>query len=74
MIRKYFNYEEIVETAQCHHCSNIFTWEEETCEVYEEKFLCSDCYDKYYGYCNECGELNLYSDMNDDIICKGCER
>lgn len=58
----------------CSHCGKTFSFDEETCEIYRGKFICADCFQTYYGYCNECGKLHLYSDMNDDIVCKECEK
>lgn len=67
-----YNGEEFVENAICCHCGKTHYWDEETCEVYRNKFICSECYENHYGYCNECGELNKYTDMNEDIVCIGC--
>lgn len=61
------------EIAICGDCGKEFVFLEWETTFYKGKPLCSDCYDTKYGYCNECGELNLYSDMNEDIVCKGCE-
>lgn len=63
---------EIQENARCCHCARKFVWNEYDGHVYRGKVLCPDCFDDHYGYCNECGKLNNYDDMNDDIICKGC--
>ena len=62
--------EEIV----CCHCREKKWWNEEFGAIYRGEFLCPDCYNDFYGYCNECGELNKHSEMNDDIVCKGCEK
>ena len=59
--------------ATCTDCGKKFFFDDETCAIYRDGFLCAECYQDKYGYCNECGELNKYSDMNDDIVCKGCE-
>lgn len=72
MSKEYYNGEDFVENATCGHCGKQHDWDEETGEIYENKFICPDCYDNYYGYCNECGKLHKYKDMNDDIICKDC--
>ena len=68
-----YNGQEYVENAICCHCGKTHFWHEQVCEVYRGKFLCEDCYNKYYGFCNNCGELNKYIDMNENIVCKGCE-
>lgn len=72
-MKEYYNNEVLVEDAVCCDCGKLHTWDEETCEVYRDKFLCDKCFQDKYGYCNVCGELNKYSDMNDDIVCKECE-
>lgn len=61
------------EWATCSHCGKTFFYDGETCAIYRNTFICNECYQNYYGYCNECGELNKYTDMNEDIVCKGCE-
>ena len=61
------------EYAVCCDCGKQFLFDDETCAIYRGDFLCSNCYQDKYGYCNECGELNKYADMNEDIVCKGCE-
>lgn len=58
----------------CCHCGRKFFFNIDTCDIYNNDFLCDKCLQDYYGYCNECGELNKYSDMNDDFVCKGCEK
>ena len=73
-IKEIYNGEEFVEHARCCHCGKVFPWDENVDEVYRGKFLCFDCFDMYYGFCNECGELNKYEDMNEDIVCKGCTK
>ena len=73
-VHRKYNGNPIVENAKCCDCGKIFTWDEEVDEIYNDKYLCFECFDKKYGYCNECGELNKYSDMNEDIICKGCQK
>lgn len=59
--------------ATCAHCGGTFYYSDEFCAIYRGDFICGKCYTDHYGYCNECGELNKYEDMNDDIVCKGCE-
>lgn len=71
--KEFYKEQETVENAICCNCGKIHFWDEQTCEVYRGKFLCEDCYNIYFGFCNECGELNKYLDMNEEIICKGCE-
>lgn len=74
---KDYDYEQLPETiknAQCCHCGKIHEWDEDTCAVYQGKLLCADCYNDYYGFCNVCETLYKYEDMNDDIICKNCEK
>lgn len=68
-----YNNEEEKENAICCNCGKVHTWFEDTCAVYNGEFLCEDCYNDYFGYCNNCGELFKYKDMNSEIICKGCE-
>lgn len=75
MEKKYFyNDEETVENAVCCNCEETHFWDEYDCEVYRGKFVCADCYQKYFGNCNECGELNKYEDMSEDIVCRECEK
>lgn len=79
MIKLNFNYDykygvEMVENAVCCHCGKTHTWDEYNCAVYKGKYLCEDCYQDYYGYCNGCGELHKYSDMNEDIYCEKCNK
>lgn len=72
----HYDYEygvETVENAVCCHCGKVHTWDEYGCDIYQGKYLCKDCYQDYYGYCNKCGKLYKYSDMNDEIICQRCE-
>lgn len=59
--------------ATCGDCGKKFFFDDETCALYRGDFLCDKCFQDKYGYCNECGELNKYTDMNDEIVCKGCE-
>lgn len=68
-----YRYQEEQENAKCCHCGKRHNWDAYEGSVYRGKLLCPDCYQDYYGYCNLCGELHLYSDMNDDILCNGCE-
>lgn len=70
---KYANVEK-TGTARCCNCGKKFLFDEYDCEIYRGKTLCTECFENDYGYCNECGELNRYSDMNDDIFCKVCSR
>ena len=58
--------------ARCCNCGRAFKWDEYDCDIYRGKALCACCFDNEFGYCNECGELNRYSDMDDDICCKIC--
>lgn len=60
--------------ATCGDCGKQFYFDDETCAIYRGDFICAECFQDKYGYCNECGELNKYSDMNEDIVCKGCEK
>ena len=60
------------ENVVCCECKNIHNWDEVDCEIYRDNFLCKDCFEKKYGYCNECGELNKYEDMDLNIVCGGC--
>lgn len=73
-IKIYYQGKEIEENALCCHCGKVHLWDEQLDEVYQNKFLCFECFDMYYGYCNSCGELNKYCEMSEDIICKGCEK
>ena len=70
--QEFYNGKEIEFNAVCYHCGKDFGWDEYDGAVYRNKFLCQDCYDMYYVYCNGCGELNKYVDMDEDIYCKGC--
>ncbi len=56
----------------CSHCGKTHDWDEDTCAVYDGKYICAECYQNYYGTCNGCGKLNKYTDMNADIICTKC--
>lgn len=60
------------ENVKCIECGEIHNWDEYDCEVYNDDFLCAKCFQEKYGYCNICGELNKYSDMNENIECKEC--
>ena len=60
--------------VRCCHCGEKFAFDVYSCEGYRGKTLCPNCYDRYYGYCNECGELNRYSDMDENIVCGGCQK
>ena len=55
----------------CSDCGEEFVYEEY--ETYKGRPICFNCFDLKYGFCNECGELNKYADMNEEIVCKGCE-
>lgn len=74
---KEFNSDEWVfacsQFAICGDCGKKFFFDDETCVIYRGDFLCAECFQDKYGYCNVCGELNRYTDMNDEIVCKGCE-
>lgn len=75
MLKKYYHKtgDWIVENAICCHCGKEHTWDAELCAIYQGRFVCEDCYNDYYGYCNECGTLHKYSDMNDEIVCHHCQ-
>ncbi len=62
------------EEYECSHCGKTFTFDEDTCEVYEGKAICGECYTNYYGFCNVCGVLHKYEDMNEEIICSACQK
>lgn len=68
-----YQYQEEQKKAKCCHCGKKHEWNIYECAVYRGKLLCDDCYEDFYGYCNECGELYLYDDMNEDILCNSCE-
>lgn len=70
MSKKQFN--PIYENVICCDCGKTHHWDEQDCEIYRDDFLCKDCFESKYGYCNECGELNKYTDMSADILCGGC--
>lgn len=72
--QKYYTGEETVSNAKCCHCGKVHEWDDYTCEVYNWKFVCADCYQDYYGNCNGCGKLHRYEDMNEDIYCKECSK
>lgn len=65
---------EVQKNSICCNCGKKFTFDVEHCEIYRNKTLCSKCLELHYGYCNECGELNRYIDMNEDIVCGGCRK
>lgn len=72
MSKVFYNGEVEVSNAICGCCGNTHDWEDYSCEVYEGKFICSECYQNLFGFCNECDNLYRYEDMNEDIICKSC--
>ena len=46
----------------CKHCrEELVECQNHSDESYETD-LCDDCMDKYYGYCDTCGDLMLYDD------------
>lgn len=57
-----------VSGVKCCNCGKFHDWDEETCEIYEDDYLCHDCFRDYFGYCNVCGELNRYTDMNELFV------
>lgn len=63
-----------MEIAVCCDCGEEFVFLEYETTFYKGKPLCFNCFDNKYGYCNECGELNPYNNMNGNIVCKECER
>lgn len=71
-MKRYYNNEIMTEDAICCECGDVHVWNEEDCEVYGGKFLCSECFKEKYGYCNICGELRKYSNMSENIECKEC--
>lgn len=60
--------------ARCCHCARTFAWDDYTGDIYRGKLLCPECLCHFYGYCNSCGKLYKYADMDEDIICKGCRK
>lgn len=72
IMKKYYEGEISIDNAVCCECGEVHYWNEEDCEVYNGMFLCSKCFKEEYGYCNECGTLNKYIDMDENIVCKEC--
>lgn len=66
-------YMEEIKNAKCCHCGKRHDWNVYEDSMYRGKTLCSTCYEEHFGHCNSCGELYLYTDMNDNNICSGCE-
>lgn len=66
------NMKETYNDVVCTECGQVHFWDEYDCEVYNDDFLCRKCFQEKYGYCNICGELNKYSDMDENIECGGC--
>lgn len=62
----------VKQSVICVDCGRIHTWDEYDCEMYNNGFLCKECFEEKYGYCNLCGGLNKYSDMDCNIECKEC--
>lgn len=62
-----------VEDAVCWYCEKMHTWSEDTCDVYNGKYICSECFQENFSYCNECGELYFCEELNEYIICKDCQ-
>lgn len=65
---------EVQENSRCCNCGRKFTFDLEHSEIYRNKTLCPKCLEDHYGYCNECGELNRYVDMDENIVCGGCQK
>lgn len=58
----------------CPNCNKSFLFDEYNAHKYHGRVICPECFNFWFGYCNECGELFQYSEMNDDIVCKTCEK
>lgn len=63
----------IVKDAICCNCGNVHEWDEDTCAIYMDKFVCEDCYQASFSYCEECGRLTKRSDIAYDYICNTCD-
>lgn len=66
-------YLEEIKNAKCCHCGKRHDWDVYEDSMYRGKTLCQTCYEEYYGFCNVCGDLYLYDDMNENNICGGCQ-
>ena len=66
-------------SARCCNCHSIFDWNGDTGGIYMGKFLCPDCYNDDFGYCDRCGKLCKYKHTNifeidkyGELICNNC--
>ena len=56
----------------CAHCGKKASWDDDTGEIYNGEFICAECYQVYYGFCDVCGKLHKYTDM-DEVVCEDCQ-
>ena len=60
----------------CAHCGGAFDFDEYDAHKVGAGWLCFDCYDNFYTYCNECAQIVkyddcLYTDAN-GFVCFAC--
>lgn len=62
--------------ARCFNCGKIFNFDDTTPDVYRGRYVCPDCFDCDFGYCNGCDCLHRYDDMiltkYHGYYCKSC--
>lgn len=56
----------------CSNCGKKTGWDDETGEIYNGEFICAECYQVEYGFCDVCGKLHKYEDMI-EVVCEDCQ-
>lgn len=56
----------------CDECEEPFDCDAESYEATSVGTFCSDCKRQYGTYCEECGEFNLYGELNAEGQCAEC--
>jgi len=60
---------------RCINCKQTFEIDEEQLDEFETvdfKYVCYDCYDRYYNICKECGKLFKYEKSPYRTVCDKC--
>lgn len=61
--------------ARCYHCFSLFVthdYDEDRGILENGCYVCHDCMDLYYHYCNGCGKIGHRIEFNNEYYCREC--